>query len=101
MNKNKGTIYYAAYDITENKIREKVIIVLEKYGMDRIQKSLFCGSLNSQRLKDLTEELKRIINNKNSLYLIPTTKKLADAVIMLGRGFDKEYTYDRKAGDVI
>ncbi len=101
MVKNNGIIYYAAYDITEDNIRNKVIIILRKYGMDRIQKSLFCGRLNGQSLKDLKEEVSAIVDGNNSLYLIPTTSALADKVITIGVGFDKDYIYDKKAGEVI
>ena len=101
MSKDKRIVYYVAYDITEDETRGKVALTLKKYGMDRIQKSLFCGRLNSQSVKDLAEELIGTIKGKKSVYLIPTTKSLADKIIIIGIGFDKDYIYDKKQGEVI
>ncbi len=101
MKQNRKIFYYAAYDISKNSIRSKIIVILRKYGMDRVQKSLFCGFLNSQSIKDLKDEIKINIEMGDSLYLIPTSKKLMEKVVIIGKGFDKDYIFERKTGDII
>lgn len=50
------------YDITEDKIRNKIIDILIENGLMRIQNSVFLGDINKNKLKDIVEEIKTIID---------------------------------------
>ena len=54
-------LYLVIYDITSNKLRNKIAEVLKNYGLDRIQYSAFIGRLQRFKLNSLIEELKREI----------------------------------------
>ena len=87
----KKSMYYAVYDISDDKTRTHTIQALKDVGFVRIQKSVFCGSLSSQQKKDLIENLKRITGENESVYLILTCLKCFGKVTIIGHGFDKEY----------
>jgi CRISPR-associated protein Cas2 len=84
-------MYYAVYDISDNRIRTHTIQALKNIGFVRIQKSVFCGSLSSQQKKDLIENLKQITDENESVYLILACQKCFGKVTIIGHGFDKEY----------
>lgn len=46
------------YDITQTNNRNKVIKILQHYGLKRIQKSVFAGYLDKKQRKTISEELK-------------------------------------------
>ena len=87
----KKSMYYAVYDISDDKTRTHTIQALKDVGFVRIQKSVFCGSLSSQQKKDLIETLKRITGENESVYLILACQKCFGKVTIIGHGFDKEY----------
>jgi CRISPR-associated protein Cas2 len=87
----KTNMYYAVYDISDNKTRTHTIQALKDIGFVRIQESVFCGSLSSQQKKDLTEKLKKITKESESVYLILTCQKCYGKISIIGHGFDKEY----------
>ncbi|MBN2395214.1 MAG: CRISPR-associated endonuclease Cas2 [Candidatus Atribacteria bacterium] len=57
--------YLIAYDIENNKIRNKIAKYLEKKGK-RIQKSVFLLDINLYVLKKLKSDLEKL-NNKNGV----------------------------------
>jgi len=84
-------MYYAVYDISDNRTRTRTIQALKNIGFVRIQESVFCGSLSSQQKKDLIETLKKITGENESVYLILACQKCFGKVTIIGYGFDKEY----------
>ncbi len=97
----KKNMYYAVYDISEDKTRARTIQALKDVGFVRIQKSVFCGSLSSQQKKDLIETLKRITGENESVYLILACQKCFGKVTIIGHGFDKEYVANDLEGMVL
>lgn len=90
-------MYYSAYDITENNIRDSVIHILKDAGLVRIQKSVFCGNLSNQERKDLTENVKQVIDfETDSFYLIPSCNQCFGKIITIGQNFDAEYVQGKK-----
>jgi len=58
------------YDITDNKIRDRIATACKEAGLTRIQKSAFLGILNSQQRKNLKNRLKRILGrNKGNIQI--------------------------------
>ena len=60
------------YDISQTNDRNKVIKILQHYGLKRIQKSAFAGYMDSQQRDSIYNELEPYTNEeKNSIILIP------------------------------
>lgn len=53
------------YDITSDRLRNKISEALKDFGLVRIQKSAFIGELNSEERKDVENFLKRQPLEKN------------------------------------
>lgn len=94
-------MYYAVYDVSENSTRTSVIHTLKNHGFVRIQKSVFCGNISNQQKKDLIEIIKYLVSKEDSFYLILSCNKCFGKVIIVGKGFDKEYVADKKRAMVL
>ena len=98
MNKS---MYYAVYDISDNGIRTSLIQILKDHGFVRIQKSVFCGNLAVQQKKDLIESIKPILTENDSFYLMLSCNSCFGKIMIVGKGFDKEYVSDTKGSMVL
>ena len=96
----KKSIYYAIYDIRENRIRDLVVQILKNHGFIRIQKSVFCGNSSNQQKQDLIEIIKTVINEDDSFYLLLSCSQCFGKLTVVGKGFDKDYVSDKKSVDV-
>ena len=54
------------YDVEENKIRTKIVRILESFGV-RVQKSAFECHLDSKRLTDMKAQLNKVIGEEDSI----------------------------------
>lgn len=97
----KTNMYYAIYDISDDNIRTSVTHMLKNHGLVRIQKSVFCGSISNQQKKDLIETIKHLIDKNDSFYLVLSCSKCFGKIIVIGKGFDKEYVASKKGSIVI
>jgi CRISPR-associated protein Cas2 len=72
-NHNKGeSQIFILYDIESNKIRKKIFIACEDYGLKSIQFSIFYGSLSNNKYEELFLKLKKIAGDQsNNIILIP------------------------------
>jgi len=52
------------YDITDDRIRNKIAKVCKRFGLVRIQKSAFLGYLCSARRKELSSKLRRTLRKE-------------------------------------
>ena len=69
------------YDITNDKVRSKIVKIAREYGLYRVQKSVFCGNVNMK---------------EDSVYTFPMCEKDFRNAILLGQSFDKEIISDNK-----
>ncbi len=77
------------YDISSDKARKKVSDACKNMGLYRVQKSVFLGDLNSNRVDEIVELSRELINPKtDSLYVMPMCKDDFSKVQILGQGFD-------------
>ncbi len=64
------------YDISEDKIRNRVAEVCKDYGLARIQWSAFSGEINVNRREELYLKLiKTLKNNEGNIQLYPICTK--------------------------
>ncbi|WP_457551822.1 CRISPR-associated endonuclease Cas2 [Desulfobacula sp.] len=83
------------YDIVSNKTRNRVSKKCKKYGMTRVQKSIFLGRLDMNRFDELTEIcLDEIDEETDSVYLFPFCQEDFRRIQVLGQGFDKKLVND-------
>ncbi|EHP85067.1 CRISPR-associated endonuclease Cas2 [Methanotorris formicicus] len=61
---------YVIYDISDDKIRKRVSDKCLNYGLLRIQKSVFAGSLNKNRIDELRVFCENIIEENDKVYII-------------------------------
>lgn len=65
-------------------------------GLYRVQKSVFLGELNSNRIDEIVEFSRHCINTKtDSLYVFPICREDFGKIQILGQGFDGELVTDQ------
>ena len=52
------------YDITDDRIRNTISEICKNFGLSRIQKSAFLGSLTSSRRKELSTKLRNALGSE-------------------------------------
>ncbi|MCU0290083.1 MAG: CRISPR-associated endonuclease Cas2 [Acidobacteria bacterium] len=87
---------WVIYDIASNqsgaKRRRKIIKEIEQFGLYRVQKSVFLGNIERNRLEELILFSQGLIEpEEDSVYLFPMCKEDFEAVTIIGKGFDKEF----------
>ena len=86
---------WVVYDITENKIRNRVVKLCKGYGLYRVQKSVFIGDLNKNQLDSLVLESEEIIDTSiDSTYIFPMCSDCFTKIKLLGKAFDKDLITD-------
>lgn len=88
-------LVWVIYDITENKKRAHVSKLCKNYGLYRVQKSAFLGTLNSNELESITLECQENIDPKtDSVYVFPLCNDCFKKIKLLGESFDKALITD-------
>jgi len=90
-----SVLVWIIYDISEDKARNKVAKACKKYGLIRVQKSVFLGRLESNRFDELGEQCLSLINEKtDSVYLFPFCQDDFRRIKVMGQGFDRKLVND-------
>lgn len=88
-------LVWVIYDITENRIRQKVSDCCKSYGLYRVQKSVFLGDLDTNDRDSLALECEDLIDiKKDSVYIFPMDEQSFKRVHLIGQAFDKELVSD-------
>lgn len=88
-------LVWIIYDIVENKTRTRVAKECKKYGLVRVQKSVFLGKMRSSRFDELGEKCLDLIDkDSDSVYIFPFCQEDFRKIRVLGQGFDKELVND-------
>ncbi len=83
------------YDITNNKTRRHIVKLAEEYGLYRVQKSVFLGDIEKNRLDEMVIQSEELIDKKkDSVYIFPMCKADFKSSIFQGQAFDKELVTD-------
>ena len=86
---------WVMYDITENKIRNKVIRYCKNAGLYRVQKSIFLGDIDKNRIDELYLQCDEIIDmESDSLYIFPMSDDNFKKIKTSGNAFDKKLVSD-------
>jgi CRISPR-associated protein Cas2 len=93
--KQTQTLVWMIYDIVSNSKRTKVAKLCKEAGLFRVQKSVFLGSIERNRLDELTMQVKDLINeDKDSVYVFPLCQADFKKVEVMGQGFDEKLVTD-------
>lgn len=90
-----SVLVWIVYDITNDKLRNKVAKECKKYGLERVQKSVFLGRLENNRFDEISEKCIDLIDEKtDSVYIFPFCQDDFRRIRVLGQGFDKKLVND-------
>ncbi|MBS7631717.1 CRISPR-associated endonuclease Cas2 [Candidatus Bathyarchaeota archaeon] len=85
---------WVIYDISSDKIRGRVASICKKYGLYRVQKSAFLGTLNNNQLDSLALECEEAIEEEDSVFVFPMCESCYKGVRLIGKGFNDELVRD-------
>lgn len=88
-------LVWVIYDISDNSVRNVVANRCKGYGLYRVQKSAFLGTLNSSQLDSLALECRDLIEETDSVYVFPMCDKCLKQIQLLGKDFDLELVRDK------
>lgn len=90
-----SVLVWIVYDITDDKLRNRVAKECKKYGLERVQKSVFLGRLESNRFDEISEKCLDMIDEEtDSVYIFPFCQEDFRRIRVLGQGFDKKLVND-------
>ena len=96
-NKNKKveeSIYLILYDISDNRLRLEISNYLMECGFQRIQKSVFLGTLKAKSYKKMTEALNKlrlVLEDQDTILCLPLTLSGIHGVNMIGKEINLEF----------
>ena len=83
-------LYWVIYDISDDKIRNRVVSKCKNYGLDRVQKSAFIGNLTKNKAEMLAIDIKDFVKGHNDcVFVIPSCKECFGSKDITG-SFDEE-----------
>ena len=86
-------MYWLLYDICSQRRRLKVVQLCEDYGMRRVQKSCFFGTMDLAKSREFQKKMSGLVEAEDSVCMIPVNKGLMAQIKMWGDGmaeFDAE-----------
>jgi CRISPR-associated protein Cas2 len=93
--KTTATLVWIIYDIVDDKPRAKIAKLCKEAGLYRVQKSVFLGTIERNRLDELRLQIETWENDEvDSVYIFPMCEADFKKVILLGQAFDKRMVTD-------
>ena len=83
------------YDIKNNKARSKIAKACQQMGFNRVQYSVFLGTIDKNNADSLQIQIEEYIDKKkDSVYIFPMSKDELKQTVLLGQAFDKKLITD-------
>ncbi len=74
------------YDITDDRLRERVALTLMEYGFSRMQKSVFIGDVGRNMAEMLAIELRKLVEGSPcDVRIIPVCVRCCENIIIVAR----------------
>lgn len=84
-------VTWVIYDISEDKIRNRVARLCLRSGLYRVQESVFLGELETNRADELQVQFSELIDpSTDSIFFSPVGHDDFGRIRVLGQGFDEE-----------
>lgn len=88
-------LVWVVYDIVDDKKRNTIAKACKGYGLYRVQKSVFLGTLNKNEIDEIALKCEDIIETEeDSVYIFPMCEDDFKKVKLLGQAFDKKLVTD-------
>jgi CRISPR-associated protein Cas2 len=93
---------WVVYDIGKDRTRTKIAKRCQDFGLYRVQKSVFLGDLESNRVDEILLFSRELMDlETDSVYIFPMCRPDFDNVRILGQGFDRKLVADEILTQVI
>lgn len=93
---------FVVYDISKDRTRTKIAKRCLDFGLYRVQKSVFLGDIESNRVEEIVLASKELMNEEtDSVYVFPLCREDFDKVRIVGQGFDRKLVADEVLTKVI
>jgi CRISPR-associated protein Cas2 len=93
---------WVVYDIAKDKTRTKVAKRCLDFGLYRVQKSVFLGDLEPNRVDEILLFSRDLLDlETDSVYIFPICRADFERVRIVGQGFDRELVADEVLTKVI
>jgi CRISPR-associated protein Cas2 len=93
---------WVVYDIAKDKTRTRIAKRCLDFGLYRVQKSVFLGDLESNRIEEILLFSREVLDPEtDSVYIFPMCQADFDRVRIVGQGFDRELVADEVLTKVI
>jgi CRISPR-associated protein Cas2 len=93
--KTTETLAWIIYDIVADRPRGKVAKRCKEAGLYRVQKSVFLGTIDRNRLDELRLQIEELTDEDvDSVYIFPMCEADFRKVMLLGQAFDKNLVTD-------
>lgn len=88
-------LIWVIYDISSDKIRNRVARQCKDVGLYRVQKSVFLGNVEENDFDELKLKVGDTIDlETDSVYIFPMSKSELKKAGLIGQAFDKELVSD-------
>ena len=93
--KQTDTLVWILYDISENKPRSQVAKLCKEAGLYRVQKTVFLGTIDRNRLDELHMQIEELMDeDTDSVYIFPMCGPDFKKVLLMGQAFDRKLVTD-------
>ncbi len=93
--KTTDTLVWILYDVVENKPRSRIARLCKEAGLYRVQKSVFLGTIERNRIDELRLAIEAWSNDEiDSVYIFPMCEQDFKKVVLLGQAFDRKLVTD-------
>lgn len=86
-------MYWLLYDICNQRRRLKIVQLCKDYGMHRIQKSCFFGTMDLDKSREFEKKMSGLVAAEDSVCMIPVNSNMMARAKLWGEvmaGFDME-----------
>jgi CRISPR-associated protein Cas2 len=92
--KSTESLTWILYDIAENRSRNKIAKACKEAGLHRVQKSVFVGPLERNRLDELALRIEDLIDlDEDRVYIFPMCEADFQKVRLQGQAFDRKLVH--------
>ena len=93
---------WVIYDITKDRTRTKIAKRCLDFGLYRVQKSVFLGDLESNRVEEIILFSRELMNAEtDSVYVFPMCREDFERTRIVRQGFERELVADELLTKVI
>jgi CRISPR-associated protein Cas2 len=97
-----GMLTLLVYDISKDRTRTKIAKRCLDFGLYRVQKSVFAGDLENNRIEEIVLASRELLNAEtDSVYVFTLSKEDFERVRVVGVDFDRKLVADEVRTKVI